>query len=528
MNKLKNILPLIIGFAIAIGVLIGSTLNYPNKTAMLFGNSPQEAKIKKLINFIEYDYVDNVDTDSILDGTIKDIVEKLDPHSVYIPTSEREKITEKMEGEFVGIGIQYRMVKDSLTVIQTTKNGPSEKAGLKAGDRILIAEKDTLFGKKIDSDKVVAKLKGPKKSKLKVTVYRKATKETLPFTIVRNTIPLHSVEAHYMLTNEIAYIKINSFTATTYKEFKTALIELKNNGAKKLVVDVRDNPGGYIKATTDIVDEFLKDNKLILFTKDKKGKVENSFATNKGIFENNKIYVLINENSASASEILAGALQDNDKGVIVGRRSFGKGLVQQDMKLGDGSSVRLTTARYYTPTGRSIQKPYELNKKADYYHDDFSKRFQNGELTIADSIKVVDSLRFKTPKGKIVYGGGGITPDVFVPIDTSNLFSEFRYDTLLDYVFEVIDNDRSKWNNMSFDEFYNDFDYDNVIYDDFVSRHFTRKVNNPEKVKHYLKAFFARELFDDTHFIQILNKDDKMIEKVLEIESEIEVNIFKD
>lgn len=528
MNKLKNILPLIIGFAIAIGIFIGSTLNYPNKTAMLFGDNPQEVKIKKLIHFIEYNYVDKVNTDSILDGTLKDIVDKLDPHSVYIPSGEHEKITEKMDGEFVGIGIQYRMVKDSLTVIQTTKNGPSEKAGLKAGDRILIAEKDTLFGKKIEVEKVVSKLKGPKKSKLNVSVYRKSTNEILPFTIIRNTIPIHSVEAHYMLTTNIAYVKINSFTATTYKEFKSALIDLKNKGATKLILDVRDNPGGYIKATTAIVDEFLKDNKLILFTKDKEGKIENSFATNKGIFEDNKIYVLINENSASASEILAGALQDNDKGIIVGRRSFGKGLVQQDMKFGDGSSVRLTTARYYTPTGRSIQKPYELNKKANYYQDDFSKRFQHGELTIADSIKVVDSLRFKTPKGKIVYGGGGITPDVFVPIDTSNLFSEFRFDTLIDYVFEVIDNDRNKWNNMSFEEFNNDFDYDHAIYNDFVAKYFTRKVIHPEKVKHYLKVFFARELFNDNHLNQILNQGDKMIKKVLELESENEVNIPND
>jgi carboxyl-terminal processing protease len=298
-----------------------------------------------------------------------------------------------------------------------------------------------------------------------------------------------------------------------------------------MVLDLRGNPGGFIGVTTKIIDEFLEDDKLIVFTKDNKGRIENSYATSRGNFENGKVYILIDENSASASEILAGALQDNDKGIIVGRRSFGKGLVQQDMEFGDGSSVRLTTARYYTPTGRSIQKPYKLNNKREYYNDDFHKRFLTGELVSADSIKVVDSLKFVTPKGKIVYGGGGISPDVFVPIDTTSYFGNYHFRTMNNFVFNYIDSHRKDFNDVTLISFLDNFDDDNHIFNQYkalISNSFRKKLENSKQVKHYLKSIFARELFDETGFYQVLNIDDKMILKVLELENQEEISDFKD
>ena len=522
MKNNKIYLPIFLAIATAVGIFIGSNLNYQKKAALLFSANPQEQKIKRLIDFIEYDYVDAVNTDSLLDGTIKNIVNKLDPHSVYIPAKEQAKIAEKMNGKFVGIGIQYRIVRDSLTVINTIPGGPSEKIGLKAGDRILMANKDTLYGANIKNISITAKLKGTLNSVVNLKVFRKSTNETFDFAVVRGNVPIKSIDAAYLLKDDIGYIKLHNFTATSFTEFTKELIKLKSKGMKKLIFDLRGNTGGFIGVTTDIIDEFLEDEKLIVFTKNNKGKIEESFATEKGNFENGKVYVLIDEDSASASEILAGALQDNDKGVIVGRRSFGKGLVQQDMKLGDGSSVRLTTARYYTPTGRSIQKPYKLNHKSEYYADDFQKRYLRGELTSADSIQVIDSLKFVTPKGKVVYGGGGIIPDVFVPIDTTSLFGNFHFTTMSDFVFNYVDNHRNEFKNDTIYSFMEGFDSDDKILTLYIKKiktSFHYKEKNKEDIKHYLKAMFARELYDDNGFYQVLNKKDKVINKVLEMEA---------
>lgn len=520
MSKNKIYLPLFLSIATVIGIFVGSSLNYNKPSAILFNSSPQEQKIKKLIDFIEYDYVDKVNTDSILDGTIKNIVSKLDPHSVYIPVKEHDEIAEKMNGKFVGVGIQYRMINDTLTVINTIKNGPSEQIGIKAGDRILIANKDTLYGKK--NNEIVKVLKGKINSTVKVKVYRKSQDTLLTFKIKRGEVAINSIDAAYLLKDNIGYIKLHNFTATSYKEFKKELIKLIAKGMHTLVLDLRGNTGGFISVTTKIIDEFLEDEKLIVFTKNNKGYVEKTFATEIGDFENGKIYVLIDEDSASASEILAGALQDNDKGIIVGRRSFGKGLVQQDMGLGDGSSVRLTTARYYTPTGRSIQKPYKLNHKKKYYQDDFQTRYIQGELTNKDSIHVIDSLKYITPKGKIVYGGGGIIPDVFVPLDTSVMFGNVHFRLLSDFVFNHIDNNRKNFENMNIDIFMDDFDKDEKIvnlYIKEIQQKYNHKAINKKQIKHYLKAVFARELFDDLGFYQVLNTQDEVIKKVLELEN---------
>ena len=414
----KNNLPIYFAIAVVLGILIGVFFN-GNSNNLFSKNASQEQKIKKLINFIEQDYVDDVNTENLLDDAIKQMLSKLDPHSVYIPKENLQAVTESMQGNFVGIGVQFRMIKDSIAVVQPIKKGPSIKAGIKAGDRILMANKDTLYGKEYRSGSVPKYLKGKPDTKVALQIYRKSNDSLFTVDIIRGKVNIKSVDLAYMINDSIGYIKLDRFARNTYKEFKSSINTLINDGMTDLVLDLRGNGGGFIDIANSIIDEFLEDKKLMVFTKNNKAQIEEFFATKMGSFEKGGLYVLIDENSASASEIVAGALQDNDKGTIIGRRSFGKGLVQIEMDLGDGSAVRLTTARYYTPTGRSIQKPYEKGEKGNYYKD-YQKRVINGELLNKDSIKVIDSLQFKTPKGKIVYGGGGIIPDVFVAIDTTS------------------------------------------------------------------------------------------------------------
>ncbi|HTO35676.1 MAG TPA: S41 family peptidase, partial [Flavobacterium sp.] len=361
----KTYLPIILFSAIAVGVIIGGKLIYPSENQISSGNS-YKSKVNRLIDFIEREYVDNVDTDSIVDLAVNEILERLDPHSVYISQNEFREVAESMKGNFVGIGVNFYMYKDTIAVIKPLTEGPSEKAGILSGDRILYADDYRLYGKQLSNDSLYGKLKGKVGSEVTLTIFRKSENKKIKVKIKRDIIPLKSVDAALMLNSELGYIKINRFAETTYDEFKKGLKDLIKNGAKGIVVDIRDNSGGYLEKAVQIADDFLESGEIIVYTKNKKGRTDKTKATSKGLFEKGKVFVLINENSASASEILAGAIQDNDRGVIVGRRSFGKGLVQREMPLGDGSAVRLTVARYYTPSGRSIQKPYE-NGNADYY-----------------------------------------------------------------------------------------------------------------------------------------------------------------
>lgn len=520
-------LPLIIGVAIAVGIFIGGNLNYNNPSNALFSKNSKKDKLNRLIDYIDYDYVDNVNTDSIVDITVNGILENLDPHSVYIPKENMAAVTESMKGDFVGIGIHFYQYRDSIAVIRTIEGGPSEKAGLKGGDRIVMADSDTLYGNKLNDGQLVKKLKGAFNSKVNLKVFRKGELKLLNFDINRAYIPIKSVDAAYMLTNKMGYIKVNRFAESTYKEFKTGLDKLLRLGATELTLDLRDNPGGFLGIAEQIVDEFLGDKKLILFTKNKRGSIEKSFATSKGDFEKGKLYVLINENSASASEIVAGALQDNDKGTIIGRRSYGKGLVQREMGLGDGSAVRLTVSRYYTPTGRSIQRPYNKGNK-DYY-DEYFDRINSGELLDPNKIQVADSLKYKTPKGKVVYGGGGIIPDVFVPID-ANLQNETL--TFLDnrgfigyFIFETLDKDRKKYKDISRKDFINSFQVRDGMVNNFQDYLNTRSeselnfISYQNEVKHYLKATLADQLYGAGSYEEVLNKNDVVIQKVLELSS---------
>jgi carboxyl-terminal processing protease len=522
----KNNFPIYFSLAVIIGIAIGIFFfGDPSKSFSLSKGSSQEMKIKRLINFIEDDYVDNVDTENLLDEAITQMLGKLDPHSVYIPRENLQASTESLQGNFVGIGIQFRMIEDSITVIQPIKGGPSIKAGIKAGDRILIANNDTLYGRKLSTNAIPKYLKGEPNTKIDLQVYRKTNDSLFRVNLKRDKVNIKSVDLSYMVNDSVGYVKLDRFAANTYSEFKTALQDLIDNGMTDLIVDLRANGGGFVKMATDIADEFLKDDKLIVFTKDNKNEIEEVFATSKGSFENGDLYVLIDENSASASEILAGALQDNDKGTIIGRRSFGKGLIQEEMDLGDGSAVRLTIGRYYTPTGRSIQKPYSKNGNRDYYKD-YQNRITSGELLNKDSIKVVDSLKFTTPKGKIVYGGGGIIPDVFVAVDTTSYMSNFYFNSINRFAFEYVDENRKELEKWSIDSFIENFNDDKTVLNEYLTSIKEDNIVPQNKVKKsiqkYLTASIANTLFGDEGFYRIIHQEDNMILKVLELEAKKE------
>lgn len=527
LSKQKKYLPLWIGIALALGVFIGSKLNFNDNTEKIFATSSKKDKLNRLIDYIDYEYVDDVNTDSIVDVTVNGILENLDPHSVYIPKSQYAHSADDMRGAFTGIGVSFYIYKDSIAVIRTIEGGPAEKAGIKGGDRITYADGKKLFGELVERDSISNYLKGEINSKVALGVYRPSENKTLEFIVRRKQVPLVSVDASYKMADNLGYIKLNRFSETTFKEFERALSNLQDHGIKKLVLDLRNNPGGYISTAERIVDEFLENNKLVLITKNKSGDINKTYSTRKGDFEHGKLYVLINENSASASEIVAGALQDNDKGTIIGRRSFGKGLVQREMSLGDGSAVRLTIARYYTPTGRSIQRPYGNGN--DTYYNDYEKRYRNGELIHADSIKVADSLRYVTPKGKVVYGGGGIIPDVFVPKDTSMENETLQYVSrsgfMSYFIFEYLDKNRIFFEGMKFDDFRKNFNVDNDLSQEFLEY---AKFNEAqidlsqytEELKRTLKANIAQQLFGSNEYEIIINENDPMLLKVMELEAE--------
>lgn len=409
------IIPVII-ISLFIGILAGRIYDNPdaeNKFIII----PKANKLDIVLNYIENDYVDEVSKSEIIEQTIPKVLEELDPHSHYIPAAELQSVNEPLEGNFSGIGIQFNMLNDTLLVVQTTANGPSERTGIMAGDRIVKVDGVTVAGVQMPSDSIVDMLRGPLGSKVEVGIERRNVSELLTFEIIRDNIPLYSVDVAYMVNDSIGYLKLNKFSATTEQEFATAVTRLRVLGMKKLILDLRENSGGYMNAAIFIADQFLNGNELIVYTQGKARDKQSFNSLPGGLCTDIDLSILMDENSASASEILAGAIQDNDRGLIIGRRSFGKGLVQEQRNLADGSAVRLTIARYYTPTGRSIQRPYngDLN---EYYYGDRNDRYLHGEMENADSIRVDDSLRYVTPGGKIVYGGGGIIPDIFVPIDT--------------------------------------------------------------------------------------------------------------
>ena len=513
-------IPFFLGFTLAVGVVLGGYLQSSQRVEIV-SISGSKAKLNKLVDFINNEYVDDINTDSIVDTTVDGIMSHLDPHSVYVSPQDQKEVEESMRGDFVGIGIHYFMFNDTLTVIRPLEGGPSDKAGLKAGDRILFADKVKLFGRKWPADSMSSRLKGKEGAPISLTVLRKSNHKKLNFTLKRASIPLKSIDVALVVAPKTGYVKINRFAEHTYDEFKTNLNTLKKSGIHTLIIDLRDNGGGYMEKAIEIADEFLKNNQLIVFTKDKNGTIENTFATNKGGFKTGRVFVLLDENSASASEILAGAIQDNDRGTIVGRRSFGKGLVQREMGFDDGSAVRLTIARYYTPTGRSIQKSFKDGNEA--YFMESESRFLSGELYAKDSIKIADSLKFKTPKGRVLYGGGGIVPDVFVPISdaSTDLNYVLQSGVAADFVFEILDKNRAYFESLGFDilmdKIENTDRYFN-FFQSFVAKQsiFIDISKSKKAVNTQLKAEFARQLFGEKKYYEVMVKEDAMVKKIIQ------------
>lgn len=419
----STLLPVLLALTLAGGILIGIYLPKQNLITQNTGIRPRSDKITNILNFIESDYVDSIDRKDLVEAAIPAILKNLDPHSVYIPARELARANEPLQGNFDGIGISFNILADTILVIGTIPGGPSEKLGLLPGDKIIYVNDSLVAGNRISDEQVMGMLKGPRGTTVTVKVLRKGHKDLIPFEITRDKIPITSVDVSYMVNEHTGYIRINNFAMTTYEEFMKGLRELKNEGMNRLILDLRGNSGGVMDAAIQIANQFLKAGQLIVYTQGRAQPRNEARATGKGEFETGELVILIDEYSASASEIIAGAIQDNDRGTIVGRRSFGKGMVQEPIQFSDGSGMRLTIARYYTPTGRSIQKPY--NNGFDEYFDDLNLRFQRGELGISDSIQFPDSLKFVTPGGRIVYGGGGIMPDVFVPVDTTGVSAYF-------------------------------------------------------------------------------------------------------
>jgi len=518
----KIYLPLLFFSCVAIGVVIGGLINYPAESPS-FAKNNYKVKLNRLLDFIDNEYVDDVKTDSIVDLTVTSILSKLDPHSVYLARNEQKNEVEIMRGDFVGIGVNFYMYKDSVAVIKPIENGPAAKAGILPGDRILYANNFKLFGNKISNDTLYTKLRGEEGTKVTLTIYRKSVQKKIKIDLLREVVPIKSVDTYVMLNSNVGYIKINRFAETTADEFHLALSELKRKGIQELVIDLRENGGGFLEKAVEVADELLKEKELIVFTKNKKGTIDKTFATKGGQFENGKVYILIDENSASASEILAGAVQDNDRGIVVGRRSFGKGLVQREMDFEDGSAVRLTIARYYTPSGRSIQKPYKKGESTKYFNE-FETRFESGELYEKDKIKIADSLKFKTKNGRIVYGGGGIVPDVFIPLEVNHGQESLDYilksGIVGHFVFEQLDKNRNEFKGLTLETLLTKI----AANDSYVKKFkiylsgVGLEINldkNKNIVNRYIAAEFARQLFGESQYYQIVLKEDKMLKAIL-------------
>lgn len=504
-------------------ILISNTLS---------AQSNQAARKLQLAEFaISRLYVDEVNEEELVEKAIISMLEELDPHSTYTNAEEARKMNEPLEGEFEGIGIQFQMMEDTLLVMQPVSGGPSEKVGILAGDRITAVEDTLIAGVKMSTEEIMSRLRGPKGSVVKLTIIRRDIDEPLTFDVKRDKIPIYSLDASYMITATTGYIRLNKFGANTIEEFQAALSKLQGQGMKDLILDLQGNGGGYLNAAIDLANEFLPQKSLIVYTEGKASKRSEFVAKGNGNFLKGKLVVLVDEYSASASEIVSGAIQDWDRGTIVGRRTFGKGLVQRPIGLPDGSMIRLTIARYYTPSGRCIQKPYEKGEEEDY-DNDLAKRLEHGELMHADSIHLPDSLMFKTKRlGRTVYGGGGIMPDYFVPIDTTR-YSDYHRDlvakgvvikTTLSYIEQHRKELTKSYRN--FNEFNRKFEVSDELLNSLRTEGESSGVTFNEQeynlslplIKTQLKALIARDLWEMSEYYQVMNQTDNVVQQALKI-----------
>lgn len=517
-------LPLVLCIGLAAGLLIGASINSksPRKS-----DTSEIEKLREVLSLVQNEYVDKGKTDVVVEDAINHILGKLDPHSAYIPVREKIEANEDLKGNFEGIGIEFNIFHDTLVVVAAISGGPSEAVGLRPADKIVKVDGKSIANIKLTGADVQKYLKGPKGTEVKIEVIRKREKSRLAFTIIRDRIPQTSVDASYMIDQEIGYIKVSRFSQTTFEEFKLALDRLKKNGMKKLVLDLQGNPGGYMDQAINVADEFLVKGEKIVFTNGQETKYnEDAIATDKGDFEHGDLIVLVNEGSASASEIVSGALQDNDRALVVGRRSYGKGLVQRPFDLNDGSEVRLTISRYYTPSGRSIQKPYE---DLDAYDKDIIKRYKHGEFFHADSIHFNDSLKYHTLNGRTVYGGGGIMPDYFVPLDTANsskYFNElFAANTIREFAFNYAEENKSMLEKMGYEVYKKKFNVDDGILSQLVALGKKEKVKpdlkdlarNKSVFQVYLKSEIARRVWGNPAFYPIFNETNEVLQQAIKM-----------
>ena len=510
-----------LGIAISSGIFLGVTLFSGSNNTKEINASLN--KIREVIGILENDYVDTLDTEKVTEITITKLLEKLDPHSNYIPLNDLELSKASLESDFEGIGIEFLIVNDTVQVISPLPGGPSEFAGIMAGDRIISTDDKEFTGGKLNNKEVFNRLRGPKNSRVKLEVRRPGVAEKLFFTVTRSTISSQSVEATFILKPGVGYLKLSRFSDNTYIECRKKLEDLKEKGAKAIVLDLRDNPGGYLDRATKLADEFLEENKLIVFTEGKNKKYDQKyFSSGNGLFENCPLVVLVNEGSASASEIIAGAIQDNDRGLIIGRRTFGKGLVQVPISLKDGSELRLTISRYYTPSGRCIQKQYKAN--IDLYDREMEDRFINGELFNKDSIKISDGGTYETSLGRKVIGGGGIVPDIFIPLDTlltnSFLIKLMQQNILREFALSYYKMHKDEYSSLKKRIDAKDLTLGNDAWPGFVNLVEKRnifwpiakqRIETERYIIHLLKAYVARLVWGDNGFYQIMSLKDPAI-----------------
>ncbi|GAB4407830.1 MAG: S41 family peptidase [Microscillaceae bacterium] len=516
-------LPILITLSIAGGILLGATMFGNVKRLKIITTG--YTKFRDILMHIDQNYVDSVDTEALIDYSIEKMLEKLDPHTVYIPAREVEKYHMQLEGDFEGIGIEFNIFKDTIYVVAPISGGPSEAVGLRSGDKIIKVNDELVAGPSVkpDNNKVYKWLRGKKGSQVSLTIKRRGQAKLLRFEITRDKIPSYSIDASLMMDEQTGFIKVSRFNASTYTEFKQALQTLREKGMRRLVLDLRDNPGGYMDKAVDMADEFLAGNVKIVYTDGKGSRFDTeNRAKITGLFEKGPLIVLINEGSASASEIVAGALQDHDRALIVGRRSFGKGLVQMPIDLSDGSELRLTISRYYTPSGRSIQKPY------DSYDKDMEERLTHGELFYQDSVRVDKNKSYKTTHGRTVYGGGGILPDHFVPLDTLGyhyLNELYQFNLVREYALSYANEHRKTLNKMKLKDFVQKF----KVSDEMLAE--IRKMGDQEKIVYteadfeqskallclHLKALIARGIWDAEGYFLVALQEDEVYQKALQL-----------
>lgn len=538
-NKHTILFPLILAVGIVLGILLGQFVGRNKvetqlRTLISRGGLNTSNKIMQTCMLVEHKFVDSISMDSLAELVIPLMMKELDPHSIYIPAREMQQVNEPLEGEFDGIGVVFNAATDTVIVLNVIPNGPSAKAGVVPGDRIIEINDTIVAGVKMPQNDIVKRLRGKRGTEVKLSLKRQNIDDLVDVTVVRDAIPIESIESAFMVKDDIGFIRLSQFARTSYIELMRALAELRGQGMRKLIFDLRDNSGGYLDQAIMIANEFLPKNRLIVYTEDREGMQVKEFSDGSGTSSDLALVILIDEGSASSSEILAGAVQDNDRGTIVGRRSFGKGLVQSQLPYADGSALRLTVARYYTPTGRSIQKPYKNGDEVDYEMD-MIRRYENNEFFSADSIHFADSLRFITPKGKIVYGGGGIMPDVFIPMDTTDITKYYIEVTgrniLYRYTIEYADRHREALNKVqTIQELTELLDSDKRLFDDFVHyaaeqgvRPNYRDINRSRKVMEaQLRAYIGRNTaLEDNGFYYNIFPIDEVVKRSIELLSEM-------